>query len=55
MKSLKKGKYLIGTDVQFRGLVHCHQGRKHGSVQIDTVLERELRALISESASRQQE
>ena len=39
-----KGKYLIRAGLQFRGLVH-YQGRKHGSVQADTVLEEELRGL----------
>jgi hypothetical protein len=29
----------------FRGSVHCRHGRKHGSVQIDMVLEKELRVL----------
>lgn len=30
----------IGTDLQFRGLVHCHHGKKCGGVQADMVLER---------------
>jgi hypothetical protein len=25
--------------IQFRGVVHCHHGRKHGSMQADMVLE----------------
>jgi hypothetical protein len=29
----------------FRGSVYYHHGRKHGSIQADTVLERELRVL----------
>lgn len=40
-----KGKLLIGVDLQFRGSVHHHHGRKHGGVQADTVLEKELRVL----------
>ena len=31
----------------FRGLVHYHHGRKHGSMQANIVLERELRVLTS--------
>jgi hypothetical protein len=33
-----KGRHLIGSE--FRGLVHCHHGRKHGRVQADMVLKR---------------
>jgi hypothetical protein len=40
-----KGRYLIGAGLQFRGLVHYHHGRKHGSLQSDMVLEKELRVL----------
>ena len=29
----------------FRGLVHYHHGRKHGTDQADMVLEKELRVL----------
>ena len=29
----------------FRGLVHYHHGGKHGSVQADMMLEKELRVL----------
>ena len=39
-----KVKHLIGTTLQFRGLVDYH-GRKHGSIQADMVLEKELRVL----------
>ena len=38
-------KHLIGAGLQFRGLVHCHHGGKHGSVQAGMVLEKELKAL----------
>jgi hypothetical protein len=40
-----KGKHLIGAGLQFRGSVHYHQGRKHGSIQAGMVLEKELRVL----------
>lgn len=40
-----KGKHLIRAGLQFRGLVHDCHGGKHGSVQADIVLERELRVL----------
>jgi hypothetical protein len=32
-----------------KGSVHYHHGRKHGSMQADTVLEKELRVLLLES------
>jgi hypothetical protein len=34
-----KGKHLSGAGLQFRGLVHCHRGEKHGYKQADMVLE----------------
>lgn len=37
-----KGKYIIGTDLQFLGSVHYHISRKHGNMQADVVLEKEL-------------
>ena len=37
-----KGKHLFVADLQFRGLFHCPHGRKHGSTQVDMVLEMEL-------------
>ena len=40
-----KGNHLIGTGFQFRDLVHYHHGGKHGSMQADMVLEKELRVL----------
>ena len=40
-----KGKHLIGAGLQFRGSVHYHHGRKHGSIQADMVLEKELRVM----------
>ena len=39
--SFHKGKHLVGAGFQFRGLGQSH----HGSMQTDTVLEKELRAL----------
>ena len=41
-----KGKHLIKAGLKFRGLVHYHHGRKHGSMQADTVLEKELRVFF---------
>jgi hypothetical protein len=35
-----KGKHLIGADLQYRGLVHCHQSVNHSGTQADTVLAR---------------
>jgi hypothetical protein len=40
-----KGKHLIGAGLQFQGSAHYHHGRKHGSVQVDMVLEKMLRVL----------
>ena len=39
-----KGKHLVVVALQFRSLVHCHDG-KQGSMQTDVVLERELSVL----------
>jgi hypothetical protein len=39
-----KRKHLTGVGLQFRDLVHYHGGN-HGSVQVDMVLEKELRVL----------
>lgn len=33
------GEHLIGGGFRFWGSVHCHHGRKHGSIQADMVLE----------------
>jgi hypothetical protein len=35
----------LGLAYSFRGSVHCHPGRKHGSLQADIVPEKELRVL----------
>ena len=40
-----KGQHLIGPAYWFRGSVHYHHDRKHGSIQADTVLEKEPRVL----------
>ena len=34
-----KGKHSIGAGLPFRGLVHYHQGEKHGGMQADVVLD----------------
>jgi hypothetical protein len=34
-----KGKYLLGTGLQFRGLVQYYHGGKHGSMWADIMLE----------------
>jgi hypothetical protein len=36
---------LLGLAYRFRGSVHYHQGRKHGSFQAGMVQEKELRVL----------
>jgi hypothetical protein len=36
---LNKGKHFTGLAYSFRGFVHYHQGRKHGSTQADMVLD----------------
>jgi hypothetical protein len=43
-KSFKE-RYLIGTCLYSRASVHYHFSRKHSSVQIDKVPEKELRVL----------
>ena len=35
----------MGLAYSFRGLVHYHHGGKHGSIEADMVLEKELRVL----------
>jgi hypothetical protein len=42
--ALVKESVSLGLAYSFSGLIHYHQGRKHGSVQTETVLE-ELRVL----------
>lgn len=36
-----KGRHLIGSDLQFRGLVHHYHSGTHGGTQADTVLGKE--------------
>ena len=53
MTKTYQGKHLIGSyklkNFSFKyslgGLVHYHRGRKHGSLQVDMVLKKELRIL----------
>jgi hypothetical protein len=42
---LKKPNIKLGLAYSFRGLVHYHHGRKHGSMQADIMLKKELRVL----------
>jgi hypothetical protein len=41
-----KERHLIRTGLQFRGLVHCCYRGKHGGMQADMILEKELRIHI---------
>jgi len=43
--TLIKANISLGLAYGFRGSVHYHHGEKHGSVQADMVLEKELRVL----------
>ena len=43
--NIYKDKHLLGSGLEFRSLVCCQHGRKHGSMQVDMVLERKLRVL----------
>jgi hypothetical protein len=45
MAALIKKSIPLRLAYSFRGSVHHHQGRKHGSRQADMVLEEELRVL----------
>jgi hypothetical protein len=47
-----KRKYLTGADLQIRGLVHYYHCKKHGGMQGDKVLEKELRVLHPGSRKR---
>jgi hypothetical protein len=40
-----KRKHFIWAGLQFRGLVHYHNGRKHSNIQTDMMLLKELRVL----------
>jgi hypothetical protein len=37
-----KQSHFTGAGLQFRDSVHCHHGGKHGGMQADMVLEKEL-------------
>ena len=51
-----KGKHLTGAGLQFRSLVHCHYGGKHGGTQVGTVLrERLLRVVHLDEKATQRE
>ena len=41
----KENIYLIGLAYSFRGSVHYHLGGRHGSMQVDMVLKKELSIL----------
>jgi hypothetical protein len=43
--TLIKANISLGLDYSFRGSVHYHHDRKHGSEQVDMVLEEKLRIL----------
>lgn len=43
--SVHKEKHSIGAGFHLRGLAHCQQARKHGGMQTDIVLEKELGGL----------
>jgi hypothetical protein len=45
----KEKTHLIGTGLQFRGLVHYLQDGNHDSMQADMVLEKELTVLHLDS------
>jgi hypothetical protein len=39
----------LGLAYSFRGSVHFHHGGKHGSIQVDKVVEKELRVFYLDS------
>jgi hypothetical protein len=47
-----KGKHSVGARLQFRGLVHFHNGGIHGGMKADMVLERQLRGLHLEGSKK---
>ena len=42
---VKKKYWLEDVSLLFRGLVHCYHGEKHGNMQADMVLKKELRVV----------
>jgi hypothetical protein len=47
--TLMKANVSLELAYRFRGLVYYHHSRKHGSIQADMVLEKELRVLHLDS------
>ena len=41
-KAIYKDKHSVGSGLQFERFFHYHHGGKHGSLQADMVLEKEL-------------
>ena len=41
----EKKYWLEDVSLLFRGLVHCYHGEKHGNMQADMVLKKELRVV----------
>lgn len=41
-----KGNISLGLVYRFKDLAYYHHGRKHGGVQADVVLEKEMRVLL---------
>ena len=42
----------MGQEYRFRGSVHCNYGRKHGSIQVDMMLEENRVLLLDPIAAR---
>jgi hypothetical protein len=45
MATFMKNDFKWGQDYSFRGLVYYHHGEKHGGMQADMVLEKDMRTL----------
>jgi hypothetical protein len=43
--TLTKDNIYLGLAYRFRSLVHYHPGQKHGRIQVDMAMEKELRVL----------
>jgi hypothetical protein len=50
--TLKKDKIYLGLTYSFRGSVHYHHWRRHDSIQVDMMLEKELRVLHPKATRR---
>ena len=46
---------IIGVGFQFKGIVYCHHGGKHGSMQAGMLLEKELRVLRLDPQAREED